>query len=598
VEAEALIAGLRKQVAQAEGDERRNALGELQFQQTRLDAERHALQRARWLQPYIHNYLPQRPFSTLLVVILALVVGTALKDLFLVGNLNLVARVANLTALDLRRDFHRHTLRLDVRFFGEGGNEQLMSRFTHDMECLTDGVNALLGPALREPLKMLACLAGAAFISWRLLAFCLVVTPLAVFLIHCLARSIKRASRRAMEEMTQLYGLLSETFSGIQVVKAFTMEGFERSRFLQTARKYYRRQMRIVLYNSLTKPTTDLLGIAVISMAILAGAHLVLNQETHLFGIRMSDRPLSLSALLVFYGLLAGVADPARKLSDLYTRIQRGAAAADRIYEQLDREPAICDPPRPQPVPTPHRALVFDHVHFAYGDGPAVLEDIDLRIPFGETLAVVGPNGCGKTTLVNLIPRFFDPTAGAVRIDDVDLRQIRVRDLRSRLGLVTQKTLLFNDTIRNNIRYGCPHASDEQVEAAARKAHAHQFIMEQLESGYDTVTGTAGCCLSGGQAQRIALARAILRDPEILILDEATSQVDLESERLIHDVLEEFVCGRTTMMITHRLSTLALAQRILVLEAGRVCDLGTHEELLARCELYRRLYQVELKRSA
>jgi ATP-binding cassette subfamily B protein/subfamily B ATP-binding cassette protein MsbA len=591
---DAHIGRLREQLAAAKPEQRRRIEQNIALEKSRLRAEQRALARARWLRPYIHAYTPKDPFPTLLAVILVVIVATAIKDLCLVGNLNLVARAAHLTALDLRREFHRRALHMDINTFGEGGDKELMTRFTQDIEWLTIALNFVFGPALREPLKMMACLGGAAFICWRLLVFSLLIVPLALLLITTLAKSIKRASRRALEEMTQLYGLLSETFAGIQVVKAFTMEAFERSRFYQTARTYFRRQMRIVFYNSLTKPATELLGIGVISLAILAGAYLVLYQQTHLFGIRMCDRPLSLSAILVFYGLLAGVTDPARKLSDMFALLQKGAAAADRIYEQLDREPVVVDPANPQPVPSPHRELVFENVHFRYGDGPPVLRGIDLTIPYGQTLAVVGPNGCGKTTLVNLIPRFFDPEQGSVRIDGLDLRQVRLRDLRSQIGLVTQKTLLFNDTIRSNIRYGSPHAADEQVEAAARQAHAHEFIVGKLDDGYDTLAGSGGCRLSGGQSQRIALARAILRDPEILLLDEATSQIDLESERLIQEVLQEFTRGRTTIMITHRLSTLTLADRILVLDAGQMCDMGTHEELIARCDVYRRLYQVKL----
>lgn len=597
-EAEAEIrdqqAQLQKQLADADGAERRGIERKLAFQESRLNAERRARQRAKWMQPYIHRFLPKDPYSTLVVVIMGVLVATFLKDFFLMGSLNLVGRASCLTALDLRREFHRRTLRMDVSTFGEGGNKQLMTRFTHDIEHLTEGLNFLFGPAVREPLKMLACLICAALICWRLLLFSLIIAPLALLLIHVLAKSIKRASRRALEEMTQIYGLLSETFSGIQVVQAFTMEAFERNRFFLTARTYFQRQMKVVFYNSLTKPATEMLGMGVISFAILAGAYLVLNRATHLFGIPMCERPLSLSALLAFYGLMAGIADPARKLSDLFARIQKAAAAADRVYEQLDCEPKVVDPPNPLPIPKVHRKLIFENVHFQYGDGPPVLRGIDLTVPFGQTLAVVGPNGCGKTTLVNLILRFFDPVEGSVRFDDVDLRRVRLKDLRSHIGLVTQKTVLFNDTVLNNIRYGSPHASDEQVEAAARKAHAHEFISRKLDSGYDTLAGSGGCRLSGGQSQRIALARAILRDPQILILDEATSQVDLESEQLIHQVLREFVRGRTTVMITHRLSTLMLADRILVLDAGLAVDTGTHDELIARCDVYQRLYQVKL----
>ncbi|HIQ23070.1 MAG TPA: ATP-binding cassette domain-containing protein [Planctomycetes bacterium] len=589
------VEGLRRRLAEAPPHRRDGLRGQIAAAQVRLEAERKALSRYRWLRPYLHRYLPAAPFPTLALLVVVLLAGTALKSLFVIAHAVLVARLAELSTFDLRKLFFRRTLRMDVATFSTEGTSDLTSRFTYDMQCVVMGVQALVGKLVREPLKMFACLIGAAVICWRLLLLSLVVAPLAALAIGWLAKMLKRSNRRAMEEMAVLYNTLEESFRGIRIVKAFTMERAERRRFHYNSKTYFQKAMKIAQYDALSHPLTEMLGILTICMALLAGAWLVLQGQTHLFGIRMSMRPLLLPDLLLFYAFLAGSADPMRKLSDIFARVQRAAAASDRIYAMIDREPAVRDPVRPWPLARHRESLIFDGVDFAYSPGRLVLRGVDLQIRFGETIGVVGPSGCGKSTLLSLIPRFADPVSGEIRLDGVPIREVRIRDLRKQIGLVTQEPFLFDDTVMNNIRYGAPGASDEEVMEAARRAGAHRFIEEELPAGYQTRIGPLGGLLSGGQRQRVALARAILRNPPILLLDEATSQVDLESERLIQRALDQFVRGRTAIIVTHRLSALALADRIVVMRDGRILDVGPHDELLARCPFYSRLYQIQFE---
>ena len=592
-EAQATIHRTASGLGTASGAEKAALRSEHSSAVSQLENERWAESAYLWAEPGIKRYTPDDPFQTLAFLMILVVMATIIKSLFVIAHTILVARLTQLATFDLRKQFFRRTLRLDLSTFTNDGSADLMSRFTHDMENVAQGVTALFGKLVREPLKGAACLIGAALISWRLLVITLIVAPVAALAIRWLAKTLKRANRRAMEGMAQLYSTLEEVFRGVKVVKSFTMEPQERNRFHNNSKKYYKCSMRIARYDSLSHPLTETLGIITISLAMLAGAYLVVNAQTHLFGIPIATRGFSLGSLLLFYAFLAGAADPARKLSDVFTKLQRAAAASDRIYAMMDREPKVSDPETPRSVGRHHKSLVFDGVAFGYTPDRPVLHDVDLEIKFGETIGIVGESGCGKSTLANLIPRFADPDRGTIRLDGVPLPEMRLRDLRGQIGLVTQEPVLFDDTVLNNIQYGSPQATEAQAIEAAKQAHAHWFIEHELSDGYETVVGPMGGQLSGGQRQRIALARAILRDPALLILDEATSQVDLKSEQIIQRVLERFKQGRTTIFITHRLGALSLADRIVVIQEGRVLDVGTHDELMARCQFYGRLHKID-----
>jgi ATP-binding cassette subfamily B protein/subfamily B ATP-binding cassette protein MsbA len=360
-----------------------------------------------------------------------------------------------------------------------------------------------------------------------------------------------------------------EVFNSLVTVQSNTMEDFERQRFRDSTGYIRRMACTATFYNSLTSPVTELMGMGMLCSGVIVSAYLVLNQSTTIFGIPMCDEPFNVPSMTVFFGMLIGTADPLRKLSGVITGVNNGMAAANMLYPLLELQSYVVESPSPKSLPVPHERIEFRNVSFSYDGIQEILRHVDLSIQRGERLAVVGPNGGGKSTLMNLLCRFYDPREGEVLIDGISLRDVSLRDLRGRIALVQQQTELFNETILHNIRYGRWDATEEEVIAAAKMARAHEFI-SSFPNAYQTIVGPNGQRVSGGQRQRIALARAFLRNAEILILDEATSQIDVESEKLIHDALADFGRDRTLIMITHRESTLSLATRIVRVEGGRL----------------------------
>jgi ATP-binding cassette, subfamily B, bacterial MsbA len=601
-DSQAEVATLDKTIAeleagQAQTDRAVNAPKDLARKISERELQLSRIESTEKLLPWLRKYTPKDAFQTLTLIIGFLLVATFFRGLFLMGNMILVARVGQRTILDLQNQVFRNVLSMESHELGVQGTGDLVNRIRGETGLIGQAITNLFGKTLREPLKMLACLGCAAWINWRLLVISLLVVPFAVVLMLVLARSTKRANRRAMEESGKLLNRLYQALTYSRIVRAFTMESHERARFEVVSKDVYKRGMKISLYGALARINNELLGLSIIGLAVLAGGYLVIKGETTLFGIPISATPMKFGEVMTFFAFLCGVADPLRKMSDVYGTLQAGQVAADRVYPLIDQQPAIGNPEDPVAFPSGPLSLELENVRFGYEADKEVLKGLSLKIPAGTSLAIIGPNGCGKSTLVNLVPRFFDPQQGSVRINGIDTRDLGLKQLRKSVGYVTQTAMLFADTIGNNIRYGTPNASQVEVISAARKAHADGFIQE-LAHGYDTDVGEHGGRLSGGQRQRLTLARAILKDPAILLLDEATSQIDPQSELLIHQALKEFIKGRTTVIITHRLSTLELVDKILVMADGRAVDCGTHEELMRRCETYRALRESQMQEAA
>ncbi|MCH7725321.1 MAG: ATP-binding cassette domain-containing protein [Planctomycetes bacterium] len=592
------IASLRAARNEDAGKKNEELSKQVAHLQNRMEAEKSAAATLKNVRPYIYRYMPNNAFDTLVLIVVFLAVATFLKNMCLMANGILISRFGNRLTMEMRQQFFGHVMQSDLEMIDRRGPSELMNRIANDVPGTVGGITLLFGKTLREPLKLLVCLIGASLICWRLMLASFVFAPLAIFLMTRLAKLIRNNSRKSMEDMGLIYTKLNNTLNNVDTIKAFTMEEQEKKGFQGLCKSLYRKQMKGTIYGSLVSPCNELMGIGVICLSLLAGGYLVLNEATHLWGIQMTDRPLSIGSLLMFYGFLVGISDPARKLSGIYAALQGCAAAADRVYEILDDAPKVIDPEDPQPLPESIGDIIFDNVSFEYVQDQPVLRNVNFRIVAGESLAIVGPNGCGKSTLTKLLLRFYNPDEGCVRLGYTDICNVRQTELRSRIGIVTQHTPLFGGSVIENIRYGQPEATYEQVVEASKRSHSHQFITTVLENGYESDVGAWGGRLSGGQKQRIVLARAILRDPDIFILDEATSQIDPESEQLIQQALTKFMKGRTTIIITHRMSTLALANRIMVMDEGRILDIGTHQELIGRCDLYQRLYQAGFRESA
>jgi len=523
----------------------------------------------------------QNPWT---VVAFALVAATILKGIFDYAGTYLANYAGFGMITDLRHDLYNAILRRSAAFFAKHTTGTLLSTIVNDIERVQYAMSSVLSEFLQQFFTLLFTAAVVVLLGGKLAWVLLLFVPAILYSSRKIGKQVRSTTRKGQDKLAEIQNILHETITGNRIVKAFGMENWEMSRFRKAARRLFQANLRSVAAAAISSPLMDVFGSIAIAMLLLLGRDQI---NRHVF---------TAGTFLAFIVAVFKLYDPVRKFALFNNSFQQAVGASSEIFRFMDIEDEVPEKPGAKRLSQFSRTILFDDVTFSYeggsDDSREVLHNINLEVQAGEVLAVVGSSGAGKSTLVHLIPRFFDVTGGRILIDGSDVRDVTLASLRSQIGIVTQETVLFNDTLRNNIAYGQPHVSQKEVEEAARAALAHDFI-QVLPEGYETVIGERGVRLSGGERQRIAIARAILKNAPILILDEATSALDSESESLVQSALQNLMSGRTVLVIAHRLSTVRRADRIVVIENGTISDIGAHEQLMQKLGTYRRLYELQ-----
>jgi subfamily B ATP-binding cassette protein MsbA len=533
------------------------------------------------IQPLVDKIIAVGNVSLLKLVPIVIVGLAAMKGLARYLQEYLIKTAGQLVVQDIRNDIFSHSLQLSMGYFSHYPSGNLISRILNDVGIMQRSAADILVDGIRESFTLVGLIGLAFYNDWKLAAIAFLTLPVAIVPASIIGRKIKNNTRRGQAAMGSLTSVLQETLSGIKVVKSFGMEEFESQRFRRENLAFYRFLRKVIKYDSLATPIVELLGALGVAMVFWYGLH------------RVFSGAITQGELFSFMAAVIMTYTPLKRLTKVVNRIQRSVGAAERVFEVIDEKPDIVEAPDAVSLERARGEVRFENVTFAYEELP-VLRDFSFRVFPGEMVALVGPSGVGKSTIISLLNRFYDPQSGAITVDGIDIRRLTMKSLADTIALVDQETFLFHDTIKNNIRYGRPQATDEEVVTAARQAYADEFI-RLLPEQYDTSIGDRGIRLSGGQRQRICIARAILKDAPILVLDEATSALDTESEAIVQKALANLMLNRTTFVIAHRLSTVQHADKIIVLEDGRVVDTGRHDELLKKGGLYNRLYEMQFK---